>query len=330
VGREIRKTVAKELHAIKEKKIVRQVSKPKLIAAPVLQTLPQHKTIHIIPSTLQKISAFPLSKLNYQFTTILEEKFSPWMSQEVYQAQYDDGTYQDSYPAYIQTNEFGERRVIKLSSQSDTKWSTTSARSMKYIQEVNVRNTMKGKRMLSLHVNYIGSQAFYSAVWVKQSVYDRESRRLEEYGVSFNELSNETPHTESIQTSFLDSNHKNNREASFSNWLDASEFSSLVYTYFVNKKTYPIYTEINQQGKRRYIEVSYQPPLYWTIHRAITRKQLNKINAQLTVKGRKLLTLHSVDIYGEKFYTGMWVYAKFYDRERKKLEKFGIYPPSLN
>jgi len=336
VGREIRKTVAKELHAINEKKIVKQVSKPKLIAAPVVQTVPVYKTITIAPIKTRQnkeVLPFPLSRLNYQYTTKREEKFTPWMSQEVYQAEYTNGMYKNNYPAYIETNEFGERRVLKLESISHMKYSSKSARSLKYIQDYNVKKMMEGKRMLSLHVNYIGSQAFYSAVWVKQSVYNRERRRLEEYGISFNEPiikpTSKRLDLNSAQSSHLNSFHKYERENAFSSWISAAKWQKLFSSgYFIDNKLVPIYTEINEYGERRYIQIDYEPSYYWVIYTGKTFSVFKKQHTKQMMEGKRLLTLHISEVDSQKFYTGVWVSANSYERERKKLEKFGIYPPT--
>ena len=186
IGREIRKTVAKELHKIKKKSLQKQTPPPVKYSVALVPSA-THKTIKTKPH--KETKALPSSKLNNYYKTSRENTFSEWMSQEVYQAQYDDGTYKNSYPAYIETNSKGERRVLRLRSASSyIKWSSTSARSLQYIKEVDVRNKMKGKRMLSLHVQHIGSQSFYSAVWVKNSVYNSERKRLEEFGISLDTL----------------------------------------------------------------------------------------------------------------------------------------------
>ena len=335
VGREIRKTVAKELHELKKQKEATKERIPKKIVKPTLMPqLPAQITQNTITTEpIKTQTTLTPSKLDVMHKDIREKYFSAWMSQEVYQAEYSNGVYKSIYPAYIQTNEFGERRVLKLINLGNTKWSSKSARSLEYIEKHNVKKIIEGKRMLSLHVNHIGSQAFYSAVWVKQSAYDRKRRQLDEFGVSFNEpilkSNNKKLNLDTVQSSQLDAKHIYEREKKFSPWMSAAEWQKLFSENYFNKsRVVPIYTEINTYGERRYINLAYEPSYYWVINTGKTFKVFKKQHTKQMMEGKRLLTLQVSEVDSEKFYTGVWISAKVFERESQKLYKLGIYPPT--
>ena len=87
--------------------------------------------------------------------------------------------------------------------------------------------------------------------------------------------------------------------------------------------------ELDRYGNRRVIEIPYEPRFYWNVTSGRLLKYFKKRHIQQTMNGKKLLTMSIIQKSGVTLYTGTWISSEAFEREAKKLEKLGIYPPKV-
>ena len=134
-----------------------------------------------------------------------------------------------------------------------------------------------------------------------------------------------------VEASSVDTIHSIEREYKFTRWLNPKEFQNKFSTkYYQKKKIFPAYVEMDTLGNRRVFEIPYEPSFYYSVLTGRLENDFKKLHIQLTVnKGKKLLSLSIVNKDGINLYSGVWVSENVFERESKKLEKYGITPPNF-
>ena len=139
------------------------------------------------------------------------------------------------------------------------------------------------------------------------------------------------PGSQSIVASKLDVSHLGKREVEFTDWLPNRTYQKRFKNksrYYREHKTYPAYIEMDTEGNRRVLEIPYEPSFHWRASSGRLKEEFQKIHIRETLnRGKKLLSLHIMNKDGVDIYTGVWVSAKVFEREAKKLSHFGIEPP---
>ncbi len=116
---------------------------------------------------------------------ISQTKFTPWLSKEVYQARFDSGYFRDNsiYPAYVELDNHGNRRVIEIAYEPRFYWTVTSGRLLKEFQKLHVKHTMNGKELLSMSIKTKQGVSLYTGTWISSSQIQRESNKLKALGI---------------------------------------------------------------------------------------------------------------------------------------------------
>jgi len=149
---------------------------------------------------------------------------------------------------------------------------------------------------------------------------------------------NKKVNSDSTESSFVESSTKDishvvDRESKMSRWLTNKEYKQRFKNknkYFKTHKTYPAYIEMDSLGNRRMLEIPYQPAFYYRVASGRLKEEFKKIHIKETLnRGKKLLSLHIVQKDGIDVYTGVWISSGAFERESKKLEKYGITPPEF-
>ena len=134
-----------------------------------------------------------------------------------------------------------------------------------------------------------------------------------------------------VEGSTRDVTHIVDRESKISRWISNKEYKQRFKNknkYFRTHKTYPAYIEMDTLGNRRMLEIPYEPRFYYRVASGRLKEEFKTIHIKETLNRRKkLLSLHIVKKDGIDVYTGVWVTEDVFERESKKLQKYGITPP---
>ena len=150
------------------------------------QILPQVSNVAVVNSTTP-------TQLKYMKTAYLdptlyakrERNFTPWMSKKEYQSRFDNGYYkrQNTYPAYIEMDKNGNRRVLEIAFEPKFYWSCTSGRFYNKFKKIHLGYTLNGKGLLSLHKQKVDGVNIYTGVWLSKEQINRELLKLRDYGI---------------------------------------------------------------------------------------------------------------------------------------------------
>ena len=136
-----------------------------------------------------------------------------------------------------------------------------------------------------------------------------------------------------VEGSTLDMSNYIYREEKFTRWLSSKEYQSRFKNkskYYKVHKAYPAYIEMDTLGNRRVIDLVYEPRFYWRCTSARSKEEFKKVHIKETLnRGKKLLSLSVIDKDGIDVYAGTWVSEDIFERESKKLQKYGINPPEF-
>lgn len=135
------------------------------------------------------------------------------------------------------------------------------------------------------------------------------------------------PNAETLRASYLDPARKAQREQAFTPWISRGEYQRRFDSgYFVKRKIFPIYVEIDDNGNRRYIGVP-TDGIKYVVKSARFFKDFKKLYIKYNLFGKKLISLHITRINGYPIYSGVWVAKSGYVQQVQKLQPYGIYPP---
>ena len=137
--------------------------------------------------------------------------------------------------------------------------------------------------------------------------------------------------SDGVKGSSLDNANFMYREEKFSRWLPRNEYNKKFKNgYFKKHKTYPAYIEMDTLGNKRMIEIPYQPSFYWRVATSRLKESFKKVHIIETLnRGKKLLSLQVTNKDGIDVYAGVWISSGVFEREAKKLQKYGITPPEF-
>jgi len=126
-------------------------------------------------------SAYLDPKLRYK----REQAFTPWMSKKEHQQRYDNGYYKKAkvYPAYVEVDKEGNRRVLEIPYEPKFYWSSTSGRLFRSFKKIHIRHTLNGKRLLFVHIQKVDGVKIYTGIWITSEVLERELAKLNAYGI---------------------------------------------------------------------------------------------------------------------------------------------------
>jgi hypothetical protein len=134
-----------------------------------------------------------------------------------------------------------------------------------------------------------------------------------------------------VEASTIDMMHSIERENKFTRWLSSKEYQSRFKDkskFYKVHKMYPAYIEMDTLGNRRVIDIPYEPRFYWRCTSARSKEEFKKLHIKETLnRGKKLLSLSILNKDGIDVYAGTWVSKDIFERESKKLQKYGITPP---
>ena len=138
----------------------------------------QHKDEEYIKNLLPSVK--DLAQKN-----IREKNFSPWLSKKEFQALFDTGHFKKrrSYPIYTELDANGNRRNIEIPYEPKFYWSVKTARLLQNFQRHHVNYLMNGKKLLNMSVTVKGGVKLYSGVWVSKHVFQREAKKMAQYGI---------------------------------------------------------------------------------------------------------------------------------------------------
>ncbi len=127
---------------------------------------------NILPSTIKT-------------STISQIRFTPWLSKKIYQSRFNNGYYKDNalYPAYVELDNQGNRRVVEIAYEPRFYWSVTSGRLAKEFNKLHIKHTMNGKKLLSMSIKTKQGVSLYTGTWISSSQIERESKKLKALGI---------------------------------------------------------------------------------------------------------------------------------------------------
>ena len=135
------------------------------------------------------------SKLDVVHFPEREAHFTEWLPNKTYQKRFKNkSSYykrHHTYPAYIEMDTLGNRRVLEVSYEPSFHWRASSGRLKEEFKKIHIRETLnRGKKLLSLHIMNKDGEDIYTGVWVSAEVFDREAKKLKKVGIEtpfFNE-----------------------------------------------------------------------------------------------------------------------------------------------
>ena len=126
------------------------------------------------------------SKLDSNKEGIREKKFTRWLSKREHQDRYDTGYYKkyNVYPAYVEMNQYGNRRVIEIPYEPKFYWATNSGISFKDFKKNNALRELNGKKLISLYIYEFDGVKLYTGTWISKNMWAREVAKLKKFGIN--------------------------------------------------------------------------------------------------------------------------------------------------
>jgi len=137
------------------------------------------------PDTNMQLRYMKTAYLDPKLSAKRQRAFSPWMSKKEYQSRFDNGYFKrkNVYPAYIEMDKSGNRRVLEIPYEPRFYWSCTSGRLYNKFKKIHVGHTVNGKTLLSLHIQRVDGLAVYTGIWLSKEYHNRELVKLNSYGI---------------------------------------------------------------------------------------------------------------------------------------------------
>lgn len=142
-------------------------------------------TSSITHTSNQKLKYMKTAYLDPKLFAKREQAFTPWLSKREYQSRFDDGYYKRKrvYPAYIELDKSGNRRVLEIAYEPKFYWSCTSGRLYNKFKKIHIGHTLNGKKLLSLHIQVVDGVKIYTGTWLSEEYINRELNKLGAYGI---------------------------------------------------------------------------------------------------------------------------------------------------
>jgi len=110
--------------------------------------------------------------------------FSKWLSALEHKKRIKNKYYKTTYPAYIEMDSLGNRRILEMDLKPDFHWHVSAGHLLDEFPKMHIKQTMNnGKSLLSLFIIERDGFKVFTAVWVSNSVFSRESKKLLAYGI---------------------------------------------------------------------------------------------------------------------------------------------------
>ncbi len=110
--------------------------------------------------------------------------FSKWLSALEHKKRIKNKYYKKTYPAYVEMDVLGNRRVLEMDLKPDFHWHVSAGHLLDEFPKMHIKQTMNnGKSLLSLFIIERDGFKVFTAVWVSNSAFSRESKKLLAYGV---------------------------------------------------------------------------------------------------------------------------------------------------
>lgn len=110
--------------------------------------------------------------------------FSKWLSALEHKKRIKNKYYKKTYPAYIEMDSLGNRRVLEIDLKPDFHWHVSAGHLLDKFPQMHIKQTMNnGKSLLSLYIIERDGFKVFTAVWVSNSVFSREAKKLQSYGI---------------------------------------------------------------------------------------------------------------------------------------------------
>ncbi len=110
--------------------------------------------------------------------------FSKWLSALEHKKRIKNKYYKKTYPAYIEMDVLGNRRVLEMDLKPDFHWHVSAGHLLDEFPKMHIKQTMNnGKSLLSLFIIERDGFKVFTAVWVSNGVFSRESKKLLAYGI---------------------------------------------------------------------------------------------------------------------------------------------------
>jgi hypothetical protein len=132
----------------------------------------------------EPLSFIEPSKVDSGMKAKREEVFSKWLSASEHRKRFKNKYYKKTYPAYVEMDSLGNRRVLEIDRKPGFSWYVSTGHLLEEFPKLHIQQTMNhGKHLLSLHIIKKDGFKVFSAVWVSNSVFSREAKRLQAYGI---------------------------------------------------------------------------------------------------------------------------------------------------
>ena len=132
-------------------------------------------------STLSFVQA---SQLDSYMDAKRKVVFSKWLSALEHKKRIKNKYYKKTYPAYIEMDSLGNRRVLEIDLKPDFHWHVSAGHLLDEFPQMHIKQTMNnGKSLLSLYIIERDGFKVFTAVWVSNSVFSREAKKLQAYGI---------------------------------------------------------------------------------------------------------------------------------------------------
>jgi hypothetical protein len=110
--------------------------------------------------------------------------FSKWLSALEHKKRIKNKYYKKTYPAYIEMDSLGNRRVLEIDLKPDFHWHVSAGHLLDEFPKMHIKQTMNNaKSLLSLYIIERDGFKVFTAVWVSNSVFSREAKKLQSYGI---------------------------------------------------------------------------------------------------------------------------------------------------
>ena len=130
------------------------------------------------------LSFVKASKVDNSMKTKRKEVFSKWLSASEYKKRFKNKYYKKTYPAYVEMDSLGNRRVLEIDKKPGFSWYVSTGHLLEEFPKLHIQQTMNhGKHLLSLHIIKKDGFKVFSAVWISNSVFIREEKKLQAYGI---------------------------------------------------------------------------------------------------------------------------------------------------
>ncbi len=261
----------------------------------------------------------------------IEAQMTPWMSRDAYQKLLDEyQKEQKEYPLYIEVNPDGDRRMLVVNKEPFS-WTVSSGMDLPYFRTKDTKQSVGGKKLLSLQVMNVNGVKFYTAVWVAKTHWEHEAKRLRAMGIHphGDVLDTSVPveiDLASLKTSYIEPEKRTEIETQMTPWMSRDVYQKMYDGYYKEHNEYPIYIETNSVGERRVLIA--KSPGGWSTRSGLNFETFKKVHVEKKIANQKLLSLHIIEIEGTKFYSAVWIRTHLFEQEAAHLRAMGIHPPS--